>query len=234
MIIVAASTITYDASVGVLLALILFLTSALVERLHGAPAQAGAAFKLEVVALCAVDVLLVVALVWCFRSASEPGSAPMDSALIRLALLGGVVAVLASPMPRLIRMLATRRRRAARMRAAVAGALVLVVGMSLALRGGARDDELGPRFLVWKTCLDGGCGLNQRTGPGPQFPTTGRMLDDGTEVEVVCTTIGRAPPGGSSTRWDLLSTGRWVSDEYIDRPKDGGTPLLPECPEEAL
>ena len=87
----------------------------------------------------------------------------------------------------------------------------------------------GVTFVVYGTCLSGGCGLKQRTGPGPQYPEGGPRLADGARVEIVCRALGDPVPGHRSRLWDRLSTGLFVSDAFIDRPKDGRPPYIAWC-----
>lgn len=72
--------------------------------------------------------------------------------------------------------------------------------------------------------------LTVRTGPGTEFPTTGRRLPDGTRVTVTCQIRGESISGtfGTSTWWDKLSSGGFVSDAYVFTGSDGR--VAPECP----
>jgi hypothetical protein len=94
----------------------------------------------------------------------------------------------------------------------------------------------GARYLVYGTCLAGGCGLKQREGAGPSFPERGRRLADGERVLIICQTLGeRVDLGGTPTRkgtrvWDLLDTGRYVSDAFVDTPGHGRfSSVFPKC-----
>jgi hypothetical protein len=91
----------------------------------------------------------------------------------------------------------------------------------------------GAKFAVYGTCLTGGCGLKQRLGPGPAFPEVDRgdRLKDGEQVLVVCQTLGVAPKGYTNRVWDLLPTGRYVSDVFVETPnRHGGfSSGLPRC-----
>jgi hypothetical protein len=91
----------------------------------------------------------------------------------------------------------------------------------------------GIRFVVYGTCLTGGCGLIERTGPGAYFPEAARRrrLRDGTKVEVVCQAKGPPPRGYKSDVWDRLANGHYVSDAFIDTPNRSGgfSEELPRC-----
>jgi hypothetical protein len=112
----------------------------------------------------------------------------------------------------------------------VAAALVLGLLASPLVR----KEPIGARFAVYGTCLAGGCGLKQRRGPGPDFPEVDRRerLNDGDQVLVACQTEGPPPPGRYKSRvWDLLSTGRYVSDVFVETRNRGGgfSEGLPRC-----
>jgi hypothetical protein len=77
--------------------------------------------------------------------------------------------------------------------------------------------SVGARFTVYGTCISGGCGLKQRTGPGPSFPeiSSHRLLADGTMVRVICQAKGVPPKGFRDPVWDQLPTGTFVSDVFV-------------------
>lgn len=64
--------------------------------------------------------------------------------------------------------------------------------------------------------------INTRTGPSTRFPVGPGPLDDGTEIRVACQAkgdfvwTGRPGSGRQSIVWDLLDTGVWVSDLFVD------------------
>ncbi len=87
---------------------------------------------------------------------------------------------------------------------------------------------------VYGTCADGGCGLNERSGPGYGSYSSAGMLYDGEEVDIVCQTAGEVLTpnhGTASDVWDKLSNGDYVSDVYVDTPGVGGgfSPPIPNC-----
>jgi hypothetical protein len=95
-----------------------------------------------------------------------------------------------------------------------------------------------PTYFVYhveNTCLDGACGLHVREGPGYSAYASLGVLSDGTDVQIVCQaegeTVGPSPSSGvSSSIWDNLTSGGWVSDLYIDTPGFGTwTPSIPRC-----
>lgn len=90
-------------------------------------------------------------------------------------------------------------------------------------------------YRVYGTCADGACGLNVRTGPGyTNFAKIG-VLNDGDEARIVCQArgerVGPSPAtGNSSSVWDRLQNGGWVSDLYITTPNvDQFSPPIPQC-----
>jgi hypothetical protein len=81
-----------------------------------------------------------------------------------------------------------------------------------------------PRYAVYGTCLEGGCGLKQRRGPGPAFKevdSRDRLLD-GTNVIVICQKRGGLLKGFDNRVWDRLANGRYVSDVFVDTPNRHG------------
>jgi hypothetical protein len=88
---------------------------------------------------------------------------------------------------------------------------------------------------VYGTCADGACGLHIRTGPGySAYPIVGNRAE-GAEVDIVCQTtgepVGPSPTtGNSSTIWDRLTAGGWISDLYVTTPNVGTwSPPIPQC-----
>ncbi|MHB9857793.1 glycoside hydrolase domain-containing protein [Streptomyces sp. YIM S03343] len=69
--------------------------------------------------------------------------------------------------------------------------------------------------------------LNARTGPSTTYPVTATYAP-GATLSVVCQTAGSKV--GTTTVWDKLSNGAYVSDHYVDTPSTTGysTPL-PRC-----
>ena len=92
-----------------------------------------------------------------------------------------------------------------------------------------------PVYHVENTCLDGACGLHVREGPGYSNYASLGVVPDGAELQVVCQaegeTVGPSPSSGvSSSIWDKLTSGGWVSDLYVDTPGFGTwTPSIPRC-----
>jgi uncharacterized protein YraI len=60
-------------------------------------------------------------------------------------------------------------------------------------------------------------GLNERTGPGTSYPVTGK-LPDGSLAWLVCQKAGTTV--GSTSIWDKLTDGRWISDYYVATPSN--------------
>jgi hypothetical protein len=69
--------------------------------------------------------------------------------------------------------------------------------------------------------------LNERTGPGTSYGITG-TLPSGALAWVRCQTTGSA--AGTTTVWDRLDDGNYVSDYYLATPnKTTFTPPIPRC-----
>lgn len=84
---------------------------------------------------------------------------------------------------------------------------------------------------VFGTCADGLCGVNVRSGPGyTSYPKVGGLYD-GWEADIVCQTLGETVSGGPGTSsvWDRLTSGGYVTDVYIDTPSNGFSPPIPQC-----
>ena len=105
--------------------------------------------------------------------------------------------------------------------------------------------EVGPpppntfRFEVFRTCLNGHCGLKRRQGPGISFPTVGVALPDGTPVDISCQIRGSRVQGIDATStdvWDRLANSSYVSDYFIRTPgkNDQFTEPIPQCSEGAV
>lgn len=90
-------------------------------------------------------------------------------------------------------------------------------------------------YRVHGTCADGACGLKIRNGPGYTNYQQIGLLNDGDEVRVVCQArgerVGPSPrTGNSSSVWNRLQSGGWVSDLYTTTPNvDQFSPPIPAC-----
>ena len=64
--------------------------------------------------------------------------------------------------------------------------------------------------------VNGGGTLNKRSGPGTGYAIVGTVAD-GTTVTVSCSSNGTSHSGrwGTTSLWDRLSDGTWVSDAYL-------------------
>jgi LasA protease len=73
----------------------------------------------------------------------------------------------------------------------------------------------------------GGTTLNKRSGPGTSFAIVGSVAD-GATVNVSCHRSGTSHTGryGTSSWWDKLTDGTWVSDAYV---YTGGVLIGPSC-----
>jgi uncharacterized protein YraI len=69
--------------------------------------------------------------------------------------------------------------------------------------------------------------VNARSGPATSYPVV-TTYPAGSALSVVCQTAG--PKVGTTSVWDKLSTGRYVSDHYVSTPSTTGyTTSLPRC-----
>ncbi|NED95701.1 DUF1906 domain-containing protein [Phytoactinopolyspora alkaliphila] len=70
--------------------------------------------------------------------------------------------------------------------------------------------------------------LNARKGPGTSYPAV-RNHAPGSTVSVICQ--GRGQKIGSTSVWNRLSNGSWVSDRYVSTPSSSGfsTAAVPRC-----
>ncbi|MEU4360477.1 glycoside hydrolase domain-containing protein [Promicromonospora sp. NPDC023987] len=70
--------------------------------------------------------------------------------------------------------------------------------------------------------------LNARTGPGVSYPTTGSPLRRGSLAAVMCQKAGSR--AGTTSVWNKLSDGRWVSDYYVsNRSNRSWSAPVPRC-----
>ncbi|WP_234359518.1 N-acetylmuramoyl-L-alanine amidase [Plantactinospora sp. BC1] len=72
--------------------------------------------------------------------------------------------------------------------------------------------------------------LNVRSGPGSGHAVVG-SLASGAAVIVYCQTNGTTVTGyyGTSSVWNRIGTGRWVSDTYVNTGHSGFVPGVPRC-----
>jgi uncharacterized protein YraI len=69
--------------------------------------------------------------------------------------------------------------------------------------------------------------LNARTGPSASYSVV-RSYSSGSTLSVVCQTSGQKV--GTTSVWDRLTSGAWVSDYYVSTPSNTGfTSALPRC-----
>ncbi|HEX6075731.1 MAG TPA: peptidase M23 [Micromonosporaceae bacterium] len=69
---------------------------------------------------------------------------------------------------------------------------------------------------------NGGTSLNKRSGPGTSYSIVGSVAD-GATVTIVCSKNGTTHTGrfGSTSLWNKLSDGSWVSDAYLATGSNG-------------
>lgn len=69
--------------------------------------------------------------------------------------------------------------------------------------------------------------LNARSGPSTSYPVVA-TYPSGAALSVVCQSSGQQV--GSTSVWDRLTSGAWVSDRHVSTPSDTGfTTALPRC-----
>ncbi|MET8246790.1 SH3 domain-containing protein [Streptomyces sp. NPDC005202] len=73
-----------------------------------------------------------------------------------------------------------------------------------------------------------GVRLNVRSGPGTSYSIV-RVLPEGASVPIYCQTPGSTVTGpyGTSTIWDNIGNGEYVSDAYVKTGSDGY--VAPRC-----
>ncbi|MFH9332696.1 SH3 domain-containing protein [Streptomyces althioticus] len=94
--------------------------------------------------------------------------------------------------------------------AAVAGAFMMVLG-SASQASAATVYPIAPGYQV-----------NVRSGPGTNYAVV-RVLTPGSQVRIYCQTTGTRETGpyGTSTIWDNIASGQYVSDAYVHTGSDG-------------
>ncbi|MBQ0893505.1 peptidoglycan DD-metalloendopeptidase family protein [Micromonospora purpureochromogenes] len=75
-----------------------------------------------------------------------------------------------------------------------------------------------------------GADLTVRSGPGTGYSAVGSVAD-GTRVTIYCQTTGTTVTGtyGTSSIWDRIGSGRFISDAYVYTGYDGWIPNVPRC-----
>lgn len=75
-----------------------------------------------------------------------------------------------------------------------------------------------------------GSPLTVRSGPGTSYASVGTVAD-GARVTIQCQTNGSSVTGtyGTSTIWDRIGSGRFISDAYVLTGYDGFIPGVPRC-----
>ena len=78
------------------------------------------------------------------------------------------------------------------------------------------------------TVATAGAALTVRTGPGVSYAVAGKVAD-GAHITISCQTAGSKVSGtyGTTTIWDKIGTGRFVSDAYVYTGSDGR--VAPNC-----
>ncbi|MEH0822286.1 MULTISPECIES: peptidoglycan DD-metalloendopeptidase family protein [unclassified Micromonospora] len=75
-----------------------------------------------------------------------------------------------------------------------------------------------------------GADLTVRSGPGTGYSAVGSVAD-GARVTIYCQTTGTTVTGtyGTSSIWDRIGSGRFISDAYVYTGHDGWIPNVPRC-----
>jgi hypothetical protein len=75
-----------------------------------------------------------------------------------------------------------------------------------------------------------GADLTVRSGPGTGYSAVGSVAD-GASVTIYCQTSGTSVTGtyGTSSIWDRIGSGRFISDAYVYTGYDGYIPGVPRC-----
>lgn len=78
------------------------------------------------------------------------------------------------------------------------------------------------------TVRTSGADLTVRKGPGTGYAAVGTVAK-GTRVDIICQTTGSSVKGtyGTSSIWDKIGSGRFVSDAYVYTGSDGR--VAPQC-----
>ena len=78
------------------------------------------------------------------------------------------------------------------------------------------------------TVATAGAALTVRTGPGVSYAVAGKVAD-GAHITISCQTAGSKVSGtyGTTTIWDKVGAGRFVSDAYVYTGSDGR--VAPDC-----
>jgi uncharacterized protein YraI len=85
-----------------------------------------------------------------------------------------------------------------------------------AVKGGTYQASCPWTVKTYHVVGSGSSGIAERSGPGTQFPTTTR-LPSGSAAPIACQ-IKNSSVVETSSVWDLLANGEWVSDYYINTP----------------
>jgi uncharacterized protein YraI len=106
-------------------------------------------------------------------------------------------------------------RRTGLLTASLAGALALVVGGATTASAATYPVAPGVRLTV-------------RSGPGTGYAVVD-VLPEGSSVSINCQAVGTTVSGyyGTSSLWDNIGSGRYVSDAYVNTGSDGY--VAPHC-----
>ncbi|MCW3841984.1 peptidoglycan DD-metalloendopeptidase family protein [Micromonospora yasonensis] len=88
----------------------------------------------------------------------------------------------------------------------------------------------GTNYGVGTVNTTSGASLTVRSGPGTGYTAVGSVAD-GAKVTIYCQTTGTTVTGtyGTSSIWDRIGTGQYVSDAYVYTGYDGYIPGVPRC-----
>lgn len=132
---------------------------------------------------------------------------------------------------RRIRPLVTKRRAVAVLVSLTCVTIFMVGAVAIVAAARKTRTIAGPSFPIYGLRLAGAPGLRQRSGPGPQYRVVGRLLRENQRVVILCTVQGGPIPGFSSSRtWDYTAQHTYIADSWVDRPRNGAPPYIPQCP----
>lgn len=88
--------------------------------------------------------------------------------------------------------------------------------------GGVADAESLSTATLKTYPIAPGTSVNVRSGPGTHYPIV-RTLPEGSSVPIYCQCPGETVSGyyGTTTIWDNIANGQFVSDAYVKTGSDG-------------
>jgi uncharacterized protein YraI len=89
-------------------------------------------------------------------------------------------------------------------------------------QGGDTAEAVTTAAAVRSYPVASGVRLNVRSGPGTGYNVV-RVLSEGARIPIYCQTPGSTVTGpyGTSSIWDNIGNGQYVSDAYVNTDSDG-------------